>query len=796
MKISLNWLKDYVDLNDQKPEELGLKFTMASAEIEGVEDLGKSFDKVVTAKILEIAPHPDADKLQVTKVNNGKEVLQVVCGAKNIQVGQVVPLAQVGAVLPGDFKIKVSNKRGVESFGMLCAASELGVSGDSEGILILDENTELGKPFGDLVGKNDFLIDIDNKSLTHRPDLWGHYGIAREMSAILGRDFKKHSFELPKVNENKVKINVTIEDKELCQRYSAMAFDNIKITNSPDWLKERLVNIGAKPINNVVDATNYIMFELGQPVHSFDGNKIKDHTIVIRRAKEGEKLVTLDEVERNLTTEMLVIADKDNPIALAGVMGNQNSEVDNNTTFVILEAANFHPANVRRTALALGLRTEASARFEKSLDPEMTVQAISRFYNILKETCPDIKVVSELVDIDYSKKEPVFVNVSREFINRRLGVEISKDFIETTLQRLGFGVEEIDKETYKLKVPTYRATKDIGIAEDIVEEIGRVYGYDNITPIAPKLDVKPLQEEPKHILRRKLRETLSTGLGFKEVYNYSFNGSQQLEKLELSLENHIKLRNPLSADQEYMRTSLIPNMLDVVSKNIRNISKFNVYELGKVYLRNPENVEKEFLCAFCVERKPENPLFFEAKSHLENIMDKIGINDYEVRLPQDGEITDSFYHPGRTGVIAQRRLTLGFISEVHPSVTQDFGINANISFIYIDMDSLLQANRKKDKFKELPKYPHVPFDVSTIVDKRTAVSDVVKTIEKVNKNLIRDINLFDIYEGKNLPENKKSFAFTINFYSKERTLEPQEIKDLQNGIMKALNDKGYEVRGS
>lgn len=796
MKISLNWLKDYVDLKDQKPEELGLRFTMASAEIEGVEDLGKSFDNVVTAKILEIAPHPDADKLQVTKVNNGKEILQVVCGAKNIQVGQIVPLAQVGAVLPGDFKIKVSNKRGVESFGMLCAASELGVSGDSEGILILDENTELGKHFGDLVGKNDFLIEIDNKSLTHRPDLWGHYGIAREMAAILGKDFKKHDFNLPKVDENKVKINVTIEDKELCQRYSAMAFDNIKITESPDWLKERLSNIGAKPINNVVDATNYIMFELGQPVHSFDGNKIKDHTIIIRRAKDNETLTTLDEVERKLNSEMLVIADKESPIALAGVMGNQNSEVDDNTTFVILEAANFHPANVRRTALSVGLRTEASARFEKSLDPEMTIQAISRFYDILKETCPDIKVVSELVDIDYSNKTPVFVNVTREFINRRLGVDISKDFIETTLKRLGFGIEEIEKESYKLQVPTYRATKDIGIAEDIVEEIGRVYGYDNITPIAPKLDVKPLQEEPKHVLRRKVRDILSIGLGFKEVYNYSFNGSQQLEKLEFNLSDHIKLRNPLSADQEFLRTSLVPNMLDVVSKNIRNIQKFNIYELGKIFLKNPENLEKEYLCAFCVERKPEQPLFFEAKSHLENIMDKVGINDYEVRLPQDGEIKEIFYHPGRTGVIAQRRLTIGFISEIHPSVTQDFGINANISFIYIDMEALLQANRKKDKFKELAKYPHVPFDVSTIVDKRTSVSDVVKTIEKVNKQLIRDINLFDIYEGKNLPENKKSFAFTINFYSKERTLEPQEIKDLQNNIMKALNDKGYEVRGS
>lgn len=794
MKISLNWLKDYVDLNDEKPEELGLKFTMASAEIEGVEDLGKSFDKVVTAKIMEIAPHPDADKLQVTKVDNGKELLQVVCGARNIAVGQVVPLAQVGAVLPGDFKIKVSNKRGVESFGMLCAASELGVSGDSEGILILDPNTELGKPFGDIVGKNDFLIEIDNKSLTHRPDLWGHYGIAREMAAILGKDFKQHGFAIPKVDEAKTLIKVTIEDKELCPRYSAMAFGNIKVTESPDWLKERLNNIGAKPINNVVDATNYIMFELGQPVHSFDADKIKDHTIVIRRAKEGETLTTLDSVERNLTPEMLVIADIDKPIALAGVMGNENSEVDNNTTSVILEAANFHPANVRRTALHVGLRTEASARFEKSLDPEMTLQAISRFYDILKESCPDIKVISELVDLDYSDKTPVYVTVSQEFINRRLGADISKDFTESTLVKLGFGLEE-HNHTYRLKVPTYRATKDIGIAEDIVEEIGRVFGYDNITPVAPKLDVKPLQEDTKHILRRKIREIFSVGLGFKEVYNYSFNGSQQLEKLELPLENHIKLRNPLAADQEYLRTSLIPNMLDVAAKNIRNTAKFNVYELGNVFLRNP-NQEKEYLCAFCIERKPESALFFEAKSYVETMMSKVGINDYEIRLPQDGEIKDIFYHPARTGVIAQRKLTIGFISEVHPSVTQDFGINARISFIYIDMEALLQANRKKDKFKELPRYPHVPFDVSTIVDKKTHVADVIKTIEKVNKQLIRDINLFDIYEGKNLPDNKKSFAFTINFYSKERTLEPQEIKDLQNNIMKALNDKGYEVRGS
>ncbi|MBC7474413.1 MAG: phenylalanine--tRNA ligase subunit beta, partial [Candidatus Sericytochromatia bacterium] len=452
MKISLNWLKDYVDLSNENPEDLGLRFTMASAEIEGIENLSQHFNHVVAAKIIEIAPHPDADKLQVTKVDNGKEVLQVVCGAKNIAVGQIVPLAQVGAVLPGDFKIKVSNKRGVESHGMLCAASELGMSDDSEGILILPENTEIGKSFADIAGKNDSLIEIDNKSLTHRPDLWGHYGLARELAAVLKKEFKPLDFTLPKMDEDKIQIKAKIEDTDLCKRYSALAFDNINIVPSPEWLQNRLINIGAKPINNVVDATNYVMFELGQPIHSFDGSKLKDQTIIIRKAKEGETLTTLDSIERKLTTDMLVIADIDKPIALAGVMGNENSEVDNNTTFVVLEAASFHAASVRRTAVSLGLRTEASSRFEKSLDPEMTLQAISRFYTILKETCPNLKVVSQLVDLDYSDKTPVYVNVTKEFINRRLGTQLDSNFIETTLKSLGFEFEENDQENYKLKV--------------------------------------------------------------------------------------------------------------------------------------------------------------------------------------------------------------------------------------------------------------------------------------------------------------------------------------------------------
>lgn len=792
MKISLDWLRDFVDLGNESPDELGLKFTMASAEIEGIEDLGANLGKVVTAKILEIFPHPDAEKLQVTKVDNGTEILQVVCGAKNIAVGQVVPLAEVGAVLLGDFKIKVSNKRGVESFGMLCSGIELGINDDSEGIMILPENTPLGLPLKDVTGRNDFIIEIDNKSLTHRPDLWGHYGIAREFSAILKKSFKKLTFDIPEPDEIKSLINVKIENSDLCPRYSALAFDNIKILPSPDWLQKRLINIGSKPINNVVDATNYVMFELGQPMHAFDGRKLKNSTIIIRKARDGEKLTTLDDVERDLTSEMLVIADEDKPIALAGVMGNENSEVDKSTTFVILESANFNPASVRRTALKLGLRTEASARFEKSLDPLMTVQGISRFYQILKETCPEIKIVSKLADVDYSAREPINIEITHDFINKRLGTLIEKDFINDTLKRLGFDVEEYETGHFLLKVPSFRSTKDISIPEDIVEEIGRVFGYDNIEQVPPKLDVKPLREEPVHVLRKELRNIFSNGFGFREVYNYSFNSISQLEKLELPIENHFKLLNPLSHEQEYLRINLVPNMLEAVNKNIRNFNSFNLYEIGKIFT-NEDN--DEFLCAFCVNKKNTEPLFYESKGYVQALFEKLGITDYYFRLPDENDKLESYFHPSRTTFFVQRKLIFGVVTEIHPKILQKFDISAGISLIYLDIKSILNANRKKDKFRELPKYPHVPFDISLLADKKAHVSDVQRIIEKVDKQLIRDIELFDIYEGKNLPENKKSLAFTINFYSRERTLEPREIKDLQNKIMDTLNQKGYEVRG-
>lgn len=791
MRLSFNWLNDYINLENENPVDIALKFTMASAEVEEVEDLSKFFTNVVTAKILKIEQHLYADRLKVTKVFDGKEEFQVVCGANNIKEGQIVPLAKVGAILPGNFKIKVSNKRGIESFGMLCSGAELGINNDEEGILILPEDAPIGMPFSKYIGKDDFIIIIDNKSITHRPDLWGHYGIARELSAILKKDFKKLDFTLPKIDK-KIDFKITVEDKNLCPRYSAVVIDNIEIKESPKWLQNRLINIGSRPINNVVDATNYVMFELGQPLHAFDYNKI-DSEIIIRRATNEEKIILLDKSEKVLSNDMLLIADKSKPIALAGIMGASNSEVDNNTTRIILESANFHASNIRKTSIKLGIRTEASSRFEKSLDSNLTIQAISRFYNILKETCPNIKCISDLYDLNYLNNKPILIDITLDFVNKKLGTIIDKKFFEETLTSLGFKIIENFDDNYKIEVPSYRATKDISIPEDIVEEIGRIYGYDNIDPKAPLIKINPIQEKEIHLLRRNIRNNLSTGLGFIEVYNYSFNSREQIEKLNLDLDKHIKVKNPLSSQQEYLRTSLIPNMLLNIEKNYRNFDNFSIYEIGKVFIKEDNSFkEKEFLCSMIYCKKTDEPIFYRSKESLNYLLYNLGILDFDIEYTNENDL-EAFYHPGRTGLVKQRKLLIAKVSEIHPKVMKLFNISGHVGIFYLDLNSIILANKRKIKFKELPKYPYVPFDVSVIVDKKTTVKEVKELIHKVDKDKIQSVEIFDIYEGSNLPENKKSFAFNIKLYSKNKTLEYEEIKKLENSIIENLN-KFYQVR--
>lgn len=791
MKISRNWLSDYVDLSGLSDAELGERFTMSTAEIEGVEKLGDKWPGVVTAKIVSIEPHPDAEKLRLPTVDIGGETMRLVCGAPNIEVGQIVPLARIGCELPGGLKLKKAKIRGVESEGMLCSQKELGMSEESSGIMLLPPDTPLGIPLSQALGMEDTIYVVDNKSITHRPDLWGHYGIAREVAAVFERKLNPMTATMPEGQET-----VTIENEapEFCPRYSATLFTGIQVGPSPEWLTKRLEAVGSRSINNVVDATNYVLYELGQPLHAFDRKKLSSSKIGVRLAHEGEVFQTLDGVERKLLTSDLVIADQAKAVALAGVMGGENTEVDETTTEVLLESANFHPATIRRTANRLALRTDAANRYEKSLDPAMTEIAVRRFYELLRETCPGLTVVAQ-GDCWPNPPSITRIGISSEFINRRLGTNLPVDRMKHIFECLGFGVEGNDPWT--VVVPTWRATKDVGIPEDLVEEIGRVFGYDNIQPEAPTVAVAPPRQEPLDLLARQLREIASVSCGFTEVYCYSFNGEEEVKKLGLAPEKHLQLANPLNQEQTLLRRSLLPNLLLAARENFKRFDRFALYEIGKVYLTDdPKELPQEplHLCAVVGGRKsPNGELFFEGKGLAERILAEVGIENLVI---EPGKEVEGWMHPGRTAFLKQGETVLGTITELHPKVAQAFDLGGALGVVMLDADRLQAAKKKERTFEGVPVFPPVTFDVSVLVDRQVLVADVEKALKNSERKLLKQVTLFDIYEGKNLPEGKKSLAFSLLFSSPERTLEPKEIEKLQTRVTGALERQGYSVRSA
>ncbi|MFA4941992.1 MAG: phenylalanine--tRNA ligase subunit beta, partial [Patescibacteria group bacterium] len=482
MYISLKWLKDFVNIPASiTPEELGLKLTLHTVEIDGVEKQSEKFNNVVVGKILELKKHPQADRLQLVKVDIGKEKLDIVCGAHNIKEGDFVPVALVGAILPNGLEIKEAEIRGVKSHGMLCAEDELGLGQDHSGILILTKG-KLGQNLAENLKLDDTVFEVDNKSITNRPDLWGHFGLARDIAAFLDIKLIEPKINLEKITklEKKgevIKLKAEVKDAKLCPRYMAIAMKGIKIADSPQWMKERLSAVGMRPINNIVDITNYVMLELGQPLHAFDANLVKE--IVVRRAEDKEMMETLDGQKRELNKEMLVIADDEKAIAIAGVMGGATSEISDKTDSIIIEAANFEPTQIRKTSQKLGLRTESSMRFEKSLDPNLCEQAIARVVELVKEICPGAVVASKLVDIKSFKinSDPIVLDIS--WLNKTIGEEIGEKTIIKTLNNLGFKTTQ-KKNEITVNVPTWRATKDISIREDLMEEIVRIYGYNNL----------------------------------------------------------------------------------------------------------------------------------------------------------------------------------------------------------------------------------------------------------------------------------------------------------------------------
>lgn len=797
MWISLKIINNMVDISSIAPEELANKLTMATAEIEGIEYLNHNFKTIYAAKLTKVEPHPNADKLTLCEVDTGTEKVQVVCGANNHKAGDMVALATVGTKITEDFIIKKSKIRGAESNGMLCSEKELGISDDHDGIIILPSDTTPGttldKIYPDLL---DIRLEIDNKSITHRPDLWGHVGFAREIGALFNRPVKSPvNKALEKTFKNLEKLEIEILKPEIAARYSALAIKGIKIQESPEWLKAMVKSIGMRPINNIVDITNYVMAEIGEPMHAFDRNKLNGNKIFIRTAHENETITTLDKKEHKLTPEDIVIADQKGPIALAGVMGGANSEINDNTTEIVLEAACFNPVNIRKTAQRFGARTDASMRFEKSLSPEITIDALLRCFELIKEAIPEAEAITEIINDYPGKMKPVIIKTSSDYIRRKLGQNIDDKRITDIIESLNFDIKKTGT-SMEITVPHFRATKDISIADDIVEEVGRIYGYDNIAPVAPLTPTVPPVQNEFRKFERAAKSILTNSFNMIEVMGYSFTGEKILNDLGINEEKELRLRNPLSVEHDRLRRSIIPEIIRFIQKNQRYSDNFNIYELGRVYIKDDRKSstlisENTRVTGTVFMKKHKSPLFFEAKSIAHGLLEELRVKNFKL-IPEQKSLPP-YAHPGRSMRIMIEDKIAGFVFELHPVISEKFEINGTAAIFDIDLNVAFESQKRETKFKELQRYQSVPFEISVLADKYCYSEDILSVIRKSSR-YIQSVDIVSIYEGAPVPEGKKSVSIKIIFASSDKTLTHDDIEETQNKIIADINKAGFSLR--
>ncbi len=802
MKISINWLKDYINIK-QSPKKIADSLTMGIAEVEDVIDLADKYKNIIVGEVLLKEKHPNADKLSKAQVSIGKEKLNIVCGASNLEKGQKVPVALVGAILPGDFKIEKAKIRGEESNGMICAEEELGLAKKSEGIMVLDENAKVGQKFSVYMGLDDIILDIDNKSLTHRADLFCHIGIARELSALLNLKLNLTKLKKPKAGSD-YKIQIEVKDKKLCPRYMGVVLDNIEIRESPKWMQARLDAAGMRPINNIVDITNYVMLEYGQPLHAFDFNKIKNiafannnpkvdqnklKRVIVRSAKKNESIVTIDNKKRNLDESMLAIADEREPIAIAGVMGGLNSEVDEKTKTILLEAANFDGTSVRKTSQKLGLRSEAVLRFEKGQSVDLPEYGLYRACELF-EKYAEARVSSNIVDTLKSKPKEIKIKLDLDYIERLIGIKIPKAKIVNILKSLEFGVTQ-SKEYLNIEVPIYRT--DIKAEEDLVEEIARVYGYDDIEPQEIKGVLKPIAELPDLFWGRKIEEYLE-GAGFSEVYNYSFYGEKLLKKCLLSTKDHLIVSNAGSQDLKYLRTILIPRLLENAETNFRNYDEFKIFEIGHVYFNSA--IECKSLSGIVVGNRED--VFYKAKGTLEFLLEKLNIKYRieELEKTKDCEYWNMYAERQAIQFLFGKDI-LGTMSMCNSQVINNFNLkNKKVAFFNFSIDQLSSRATLNKQFKPLPKYPSITLDLAFVLNKSVKAKEVEDLIKKTGGDLLKELELFDVYAGKGLEPNTKSLAFHLMYRADDRTLKDEEARQTQNKIIKRLESElGAKIRG-
>lgn len=795
MLLPIKWMKKYVEVNTDD-KTLADKLTLTGSHVDAVIDYTKEVINVVTGKILELEKHPNADKLVVTQIDiNKDETVQIITGAKNVKVGDIVPVCLEGAVLPNGLKIKKTNFRGLPSYGMMCSYEELGFDDKvipkeaREGIAILPANTELGKDIKEVLELDGSALEVE--VTFNRPDCLNIVGMARETAATLGTKFKFPEIEIKNEQGNiKDYLNaIEIEDEDLCSRFYAKVIKDLKIGPSPLWMQRTLMDAGMRPINNIVDVTNYVMLELGQPLHAYNLEALEGRKLVARRAKKDENIVTIDQNDRKLDENMLVIADGVKPACIAGVMGGFHSEISDNTQIMVLESANFNPKSIRETSKKLGMRSEASARNEKPMGYVMVEIAAKRACQLI-EMIGAGTVVGGYLEAGKSEYIPPIVTLRPHRVKWLLGVDMPVDDMLNYLNTLEIE-STYDGEKIISKIPYFRT--DIEQEADLIEEVGRIYGFENIksvpltgsTRVGRKSEIRNLEDHIKNIL---------CGMGLYEITTYSFISPKSYDNInapkDSPLRNYVRILNPLGEDFSSMRTTLIPNMMEVVQRNSnRGVDEAKLYEVGNTFIPRDQPVKQEPYekLKICIAMYGKYD-FYDLKGIIEGVISRLGIN-VSLKPVKD----NSTFHPGRTAAMYVNDELIGIYGEASPQTLANYGLDHKVYLAEIDVEKLLQYKDTNWKYTALPKYPAMVRDIAVIVKDEVLAGDVIEVIESVNTHLIESVKIFDVYKGEHIEEGYKSCAFSVTYRNKERTLKEKEVENIHNKILSEL-DKKFDAK--
>ena len=798
MLISLNWLKQYIDLDGIEINEMENSLTMIGQEVEKIEIAGSNLENVVTAKIIEKEMHPDSDHLTVCKVDNGKEILQIVCGASNHKAGDKVVLAQIGAKLSEDFVIKKGKIRGKESCGMLCSEVELGIGSDKDGIIILPEDAPIGVPFKDYLGINDTVFELE--ITPNRPDCLSHIGIARELSAYYGKELKYPETEIKSEISEKTSDNVkvSIEDSNLSRRYVTRILKNVTVKESPKWLKERIEAVGLRSINNIVDVSNFILMEMNHPNHVFDLDKIEGNEIKVKSAAKEDKLITLDEQERELEDGDIVICDSKKILALGGVMGGLDSEVTDNTKNILLEVAQFNPQNVRKTSRRLTLSSDSSYRFERGIDVEDSIKVINRLANLIQEVAGG-EILNGYVDVYPVPHENKVAELNFERLNRFVGKVIPREKVIEILRNLEIDVKD-NGDTLTLTAPSYRG--DLELEQDYFEEVIRMYGFDNIENILPRVDINKNSTLDTTKLTDRVK-TICASVGLKEVINYSFIPKDALQKLKftgVSEDKLIDISNPITEDFVTMRPTLLYSLIKNAKDNMnRNVSNIRFFEVSRTFEKAEELAKEDIKVGIILagendktlwNPKPVHYDFYDLKGIVEEIFSKLKFQSFSIKRSVQTE-----FHPGRSADVFVGKEYIGSFGEIHPDVLENFGLNKKTVLVAeFNIELIKKYINKPFVYQGIVKYPAVPRDLALVMNENILVGDVLKTIEKIDKK-VEKVELFDIYQGIGVEPGKKSVAISILLRDDSKTLEEKEINDIIDKILaKMKKDYMAELR--